>query len=129
MASSRGAGPATPAPPDSPATKIENDKASVARAFWQRFAFKAAGTEAACGSEALILPDDECDDAISAGIEDTFRRKLAAIRRMPKRERPHARRAALEDRAMALLALKDKREAMRQFRRFLFRLHGLEPKG
>jgi hypothetical protein len=91
-------------------------------------AFEVAETEVTRGLAAgLVLPDDECDEEAMLGIDETFRRKLAGIRRLPKHERAAARRAAMDERAMALAALRRKREATRQFRRFLLRLHGLIP--
>jgi len=91
-------------------------------------AFKIVETEVNRGPSAdVVLPDDENDEDVRAEIDATFQRKLAAIRRLPKRERVAARRAAMEERAIALLALRRKREATRQFRRFLQRLLAATP--
>jgi hypothetical protein len=128
MESNRGAEPATLVPPVSLANKLtgEEDRPSNSR---RRFiAFENAQMEVTHGlSERLVLPDNECDESASAEIDAIFQRKLAGIRRLPKHERSSARRAAMEERAMAHLALRRKREATRQLRRFLLRLCGLIP--
>lgn len=128
MESSRGAELATLAPPVSPATQITDEKPGLIGSLWRSMGFEAAETEVTSGpGGGLILPDDECDEGARIDIDDTFRRKLAAIRRLPKHERAAARHAAMDERAMALAALRRKREATRQFRRFLLRLRGLIP--
>lgn len=128
MESNRGAEPATLAPPASLATQITNERQNSAAPFWRSMAFESAEAEVTHSrGSVLVLPDDECDEDARAGIGETFRRKLAGIRRLPKHERPSARRAAMDERAMALAALQRKREATRQFRRFLLRLRGLVP--
>jgi len=128
MESNRGAESATLAPPASLATKTPDEGQSFANTFWRSMAFKIVETEVNRGPSAdVVLPDDENDEDVRAEIDATFQRKLAAIRRLPKRERVAARRAAMEERAIALLALRRKREATRQFRRFLQRLLAATP--
>jgi hypothetical protein len=81
--------------------------------------YVATEMEVSCGLSGLVLPDDECDEDAIAEIDATFQRKLAAIRRLPKRDRHYARLAAIDERAAALIALRRKRETARQFRHFL----------
>lgn len=78
-------------------------------------------------SDELVLPGAECDGDARAEIDATFQRKLAAIRRLPKRDQSHARRAAIEERDHAILALRQKRETARQFRNYLRRLLAPKP--
>lgn len=128
MESNRGAKPATLVPPVSLATQIPEERQRSTAPFWRSIAFRGAETEVTHGlGTGLVLPDDENDGDIRAEIDSTFRRKLAAIRRLPKRERADARRAAMEERTVALLALRRKREATRQFRRFLLSLFAPKP--
>jgi hypothetical protein len=128
MESNRGAEPATLVPPVSLATQIPNERQGSTNTVWLAMAFKVAETEVTRDlGTGLVLPDDENDEDIREEIDATFQRKLTAIRRLPKRERADARRAAMEERATALLALRQKREATRQFRRFLLRLFAPKP--
>jgi hypothetical protein len=120
MVSSRGAKPATLAPPDSPAPQIQEERQSATRPFWHSVAFKAVEAELTRDpGDRVVLPDDADDEGAQADIDAVFRRKLAAIRRLPKGDRPFARRAAMDERAAALLALRQKREIERRYRRFL----------
>jgi hypothetical protein len=67
---------------------------------------------------ARVAPDGpEFDDeaAAEAEIGFMFRQKLAGLRRLPKRDRIHALRAAKVWRAQALKALKEKSATARQF--------------
>jgi hypothetical protein len=128
MESDRGAEPATLAPPVSLAKKITDETSGPVNSGWYSIAFDCAETEVTSGQEpSVILPDDECDAAAMAAIDTTFQQKLAGIRRLPKHERPYARRAAMDERASALRALRDRHSATRQFRRYLLRLRGLVP--
>ena len=128
MESNRGAEPATLAPPVSQASQTPDDKQGPTKPFWRSLGFKFTETEVTHSlSAGLVLPDDENDEGIRIEIDATFQRKLAAIRRLPKRERADARRAAMEERVMAFLALRRKREATHQFRRFLLRLFAPKP--
>ena len=128
MESNRGAGPATLVPPDSLATEIPDDRRSPARSLWRSMDYEVAELEVTRGlGGELLLPDEECDGDARAEIDATFQRKLAAIRRLPRRDQSHARRAALEERDHALVALRRKREATRQFRQYLRRLLAPKP--
>jgi hypothetical protein len=102
MESDRGAKPATFVPPDSTAKQRDEERRGPLSPF--------------------ECADDEGDEGIRADIEDTFQRKLAAIRRMPLRDRPFARRAAMDEHTTAIRALQHKRETMRWFRRYFRRL-------
>ena len=126
MVSDRGAEPATLAPPDSPAIQAADERRRSANPFSRSMIYAVAETEVTRGLDGLALADGECDAGAAAEIDATFQRKLAAIRRLPKRDRPDARRAAIEERVMALIALRHKRETARQFRRYLRQL--LTPK-
>jgi hypothetical protein len=128
MESNRGAEPATLVPPVSLANKLTGEEQRPSTPQWRLIAFENAQMEVTPGSsDRLLFPDDQCDEGTRTEIDATFQRKLAGIRRLPKYERPFARRAAMEERAAALLALRRKRESTRQFRRFLLRLRGLIP--
>jgi hypothetical protein len=128
MESNRGAEPAALVPPVSLANQITDERQNPGSFFPRYIIFEATQEEVTRGyGEKAVLPDDECDDGIRAGIEDMFRRKLSAIRRLPKRERPAARRVATDERIVALLVLRQKQEAARRHRRFLLQLAALKP--
>jgi hypothetical protein len=59
-----------------------------------------------------LEPADE-DEAEEFEIDAEFRRRLSALRRMPRQERPLALLAAREWRRLALKALREKRDAKR----------------
>lgn len=59
------------------------------------------------------LPDDEFSGAAIA-IEREFRARVADIRKLPRRDRPGALRAAVDSRREALKALAEKRLAARR---------------
>jgi hypothetical protein len=64
-----------------------------------------------------LLPENgesEDDDAAAREIEAIFRRKLMGLRRLPKRERAAALRAAREERQLALHALRQRRAMKRR---------------
>jgi len=72
-------------------------------------AFEIEGTGAG-GSEPL---SGHTDDTEAAGIEDEFRRKLAGLRRLPRRARAAALRAACDTRSAALASLCNRRAGAR----------------
>ena len=110
MGSDRGDGSATPVPPVSLAIKSEPPAgrpsdppvrfsfSSAAVTEVTRQDFHSAGLEAA-----------EEGDGAEIEIETVFRQKLAGLRRLPRRDRPHVLTAAREWRQAALRALKEKR--------------------
>jgi hypothetical protein len=59
----------------------------------------------------------DADDNEFAGIEDEYRRRIAALRRLPRHARTAALRAARDTRAAARRALGQKRAASRRHRR------------
>jgi hypothetical protein len=61
-------------------------------------------------------------------IDTIYRRKLAGLRRLPKRERPHARKAARDWRTQALKALREKNAIERHARRRVRQLLRPEPR-
>ena len=63
--------------------------------------------------DAFGLPEDQFAGEVSA-IEAEFQGQLADIRRLPWRQRPGARRAAIDRRREALKALAEKRLAARR---------------
>lgn len=130
MESDRGAELAALVPPVSLATQISDEGRSSDRFIWHAMGFETAATEVTRGTHSdVVLPADEDDDDIRAEIDSTFQRKLAAIRRMPKRDRPFARRAATDERDAELLGLRERREIARQFKRYLLRLLAPKPQG
>lgn len=123
MESDRGARPAALVSPVSLAPQRLVEGRAHGDTNWRSMTFAAAECEVTDGSGGdVVLPDDEADAGAAAEIDATFRRKLAAIRRMPPRDRPFARRTAMDERVSALHALQRKQEAARRFRHFLRRL-------
>jgi hypothetical protein len=63
--------------------------------------------------------EDEPDGSYGAAAEisATFRRKLMGLRRLPRHERPHAYKAFVAERRMALKALKEKSATARHARK------------
>jgi hypothetical protein len=53
------------------------------------------------------------DEAGEVEIEKTFRRTIAGLRRLPRRERPSAVQAAKDTRMLALKALRERRATKR----------------
>jgi hypothetical protein len=93
---SRGAGPATSAP----LAYMANEKSEI--------------------------DEHEEDEAAKLEIDHLFRRRISGLRRLPRRERPHALRAAREWRMLALKALRERKAAARHARYMLRQL--LKPK-
>jgi len=63
---------------------------------------------------------DELDGA-GDGIEEEYRRRLAGLRRLPRRERSAALKAAREERMAALKQLRERRAIDRHARYMLWR--------
>jgi hypothetical protein len=61
-------------------------------------------------------PDTHEGEGEEIEIDTIYRRKLAGLRRLPKRERPHARKAAKDWRTQALKALREKNAIERRAR-------------
>jgi hypothetical protein len=55
------------------------------------------------------IPFTDLDEGAEGEIEKIFRRKIAGLRRLPRRERPAAVQAAKDTRMLALKALRNKR--------------------
>jgi hypothetical protein len=68
------------------------------------------------------------DDAAEIGIEETFRRMLMGLRRLPRRERAAALRAAREWRMIALKAAREKRAGQRHARYVTWKLQMPAPR-
>jgi hypothetical protein len=103
--------PATPVSPVSLALKIE-EEAEKPNAPHPPIPF--CGDAAAAITERSLPaplwdPLVEQDEAERLAIEREFSRKLAALRRLPRRERSAALRVAREERQLALRLLKEKR--------------------
>jgi hypothetical protein len=77
------------------------------------------------GGESELSAEDE---GAELDIEHEFRRKLAALRRLPRQDRSHALRAARDSRQLALKALHEKRAWDRLARKWLRRLRVPEPR-
>jgi len=70
-------------------------------------------------SALLIEPESDPYAGAELEIEDEYRRKLAALRRLPKRDRAAALRNARESRQLALRLLHERLARARQARRVL----------
>ena len=78
------------------------------------------------------MPEIELEDAaedrsLELDIEAEFKRKIAGLRRLPRRERSAALRAARTARQLALRGLRDKRARMRHAENMRRRLQKAEP--
>jgi len=104
----RGTRPATPASPDYLANTIE-DRADRQHFFAGRRFGAAVLNEVLRRVTASPEPEVVEGDAEEIEIETVFRRKLAGLRQLPKRERSTARKAARDWRTQALKALREKR--------------------
>jgi hypothetical protein len=62
------------------------------------------------------------DEAAEIEIETVFRRMIAGLRRLPRRERPYAVRAAKDARTLALKALRERRAYKRHGEYMLLKL-------
>jgi hypothetical protein len=86
-----------------------NDRGGEPATFVSRETPATKETEA---DDAFELPEDELS-GVAIAIELEFQGRLTDIRKMPRRDRPGARRAAVEWRREALKALAEKRCAIR----------------
>jgi hypothetical protein len=116
MGNSRGTGPATSASPDS----LASDTGS-----------RPSRPDTAPGEATLDLEPDNAGEfeAAEREIEADFRRRIAGLRRMPRRDRPYALRAAREQRQLALIALHERRACDRHARFLRRRLLKPVPQG
>ena len=71
-------------------------------------------------------PFIEPDEGADGEIEKVFRRTIASLRRLPRRERPAAVQAAKDTRMLALKALREKR-AYRRHAEYMLRKLKAEP--
>jgi hypothetical protein len=120
----RGIRPATPVSPDYPAKTIE-DQADRQNFYVGRFQ-AAVLNEVVRRQAAPPEPDMVEGEAEAIEIDTIYHRKLAGLRRLPKRERPHARKAAIDWRIQALKALREKHAIERHARRAFRKLSKLE---
>src|SRR5262249_7835428 len=99
------------ADPESPADKPANQGINLMSQVRPETAYApAAVVLTSRGSEPVIdmeSPDD--DGAAYTEIDAAYRRRLIGLRRLPRHERIQALRAAREWRAVALMALRQKR--------------------
>jgi hypothetical protein len=128
MGTDRRSEPATLVSPGYPALKTNQPPERQPDAFTRLgFGSAAASEVTRRGSPAPELEALEEDEGAAIEINALFGRKLMALRRMPRRDRPHALRAAREWRRQALKALRDKRAAERHARHILRRLRTPSP--
>ena len=123
----RGTRPATPVSPDYPAR--ENNRHTETQPVAILAKFGSAATNEVTRRAADPVEFDEFESETSGAevdIATAYRRKLAGLRYLSKRERPHARRAAHEWRIAALKALREKRAVERRARHARRRLLRLE---
>lgn len=116
MGNNRGTGPATSASPDSSAPYNRS---------------RSSRPDTAPGEATLDLEPENAGEfeAAEREIEADFRRRIAGLRRMPRRDRPHALRTAREQRQLALLALHERRARDRHARFLRRRLLKPAPQG
>jgi len=112
-------------PPDHPAKTI-GDQADRPHLYVSRRFDAALLNEVVRRQATPPEPDMVEGEAEEIEIDTIYRRKLAGLRRLPKRERPHARKAAKDWRTQALKALREKRVRERHARRKLRQLFKLE---
>lgn len=114
MGTERGTGPATPASPALPADEITGRPSHPPSI---RAAFRDAASKEThwrCALPDLEAPEE--DSAGAAEIEATFRLRIIGLRRLRRRDRAPALRAARDWRFLALKALREKRAADRRAR-------------
>jgi hypothetical protein len=77
---------------------------------------------------AMLAPEplEEGDGAVNE-INTVFKRKIAGLRRLPRRDRIHALKAARDWRGAALKALREKREIERHARYLAWRIGTMKP--
>jgi len=111
-ASDRGSGPATSVPLDTSASEKERPGGYRSSIISE---IHATGNELACDHS--HGDSEAADDAGSpAEIQMIFRRQIAGLRRLPRRERAQALRAALEWLWFAMAALREKQACARHTR-------------
>jgi hypothetical protein len=128
MGNNRGIRPATPASPDYPAQEIRRSSEAQFGSvpFW--LLGRVAAHETTYREDHSLMPEPiEDSEGEEREIEEVFRRKIAGLRRLPRRDRAAALRAAREWRAFALRALREKRAGLRYARHLLRRLRMLVP--
>jgi hypothetical protein len=110
---------ATPLPPvQRPAKTIEDQ--TDRQHLYQSRRFEAALLNEIVRRQAASSESDMVEgEAEEIEIDTIYRRKLAGLRRLPKRERSHARKAARDWRTQALKALREKNATERHARRKL----------
>jgi hypothetical protein len=117
-----GTGPATPVSPALSAH--ENQEVNEDQPF-MAFKFRAATTELTRREflpADLILVEEADSPDPDFEIMKIFRQKIAGLRRLPKRQRAQARRAALEWLWSNMKALRDKRTYARHRRHMLWQM-------
>jgi hypothetical protein len=125
--SNRGAQPATLVSPDYPAKeKTERPTDQHDKSLNRKFG-TAVLSELTERARSLPEPDAVEGEAEEIEIESVFRRRIAGLRHLPKRERPSARKAARDWRIRALKALREQRARDRQARRVHRQLSGPTP--
>lgn len=128
MGNRRGTGSAPLGPPAHVA--IQSDRTSERRSVvpaWLRFTAPAVN-EITRHRVPEIEPDDGADDRTpELDIEAEFNRKIAGLRRLPRRERPAALRAARAARQLALRILRDMCAGRRRADHMRRRLRNAEP--
>ena len=115
METDHGTRPATPASP-APLAKQEEQPTKSNGSSPRRFSTETLIEFTYRAALAHGPAPEEDDGAGEADIEAAFRLKLAGLRRLPRRERRLALRAALQWRAAALQALREKRARERHSR-------------
>jgi hypothetical protein len=119
---------ATPLPPAHHSAKTIGDEADRQHLHVSRRFEAAALNEVVRRQAAPPEPDMVEGEAEEIEIDTIYRRKLAGLRRLPKRERPHARKAAKDWRTQALRALRERNAIERHARRVIRRLQAPTPR-
>jgi len=126
MANNRGTGPATSVSPVLSANEKggtpESRTPFLMRPILTKAATEMTGRWPRRPSASVVDPDE----AGEMEIEKTFRRTIAGLRRLPRRERPSAVQAAKDARILALRALRERR-AYKRHAEYLLRKLKAEP--
>jgi hypothetical protein len=122
MGNERGTGPATSVSPVSPANKKGEAPESRTPPFIHRVLTKTAAeiTHVGCRRPNPSFVDP--DEAAEIEIEAIYRRAIAGLRQLPRRERPYAMRVAKDALMFALKALREKRATKRHGEHMLRKL-------
>jgi hypothetical protein len=117
-----GTGPATSVSPVSPANKKGEAPENRTPLLIHRVLTKTAAEKprVCCRRPTLSFVDP--DEAAEIEIEAVYRRAIAGLRRLPRRERPYAMRVAKDARMFALKALREKRAYKRHGEHMLRKL-------